>query len=78
MVIPTAAVAQTAPQATATTPTVKQTVAAKPRVVCTEEEVTGSKFTKRICTTVQARAERRQDDQDFLKQAQTPGFDSGH
>ena len=77
-VIPTAAVAQIAPAAPPAKPAIKQSAAAKPKVVCHEEEITGSKFTKRICTTLQVQADRQQQDQEFVKQVQTPGFDNGH
>src|SRR5436305_852325 len=56
MTPPGAGAAQTAAPPTASTATnnaANRSLAAKPRLICTEEEVVGTRFTKKTCLTEQ-------------------------
>jgi len=89
MAIPAAAAAQTAPAAPTasaqTTPPATPAPAAKrvaknsgDQIVCTREPIIGSKFTRKVCTTLQSQADRKLQDQQFLNKAQTPGYTNGN
>lgn len=71
---PDAATAPSAPSA----PPPAVASKAKDDVVCKTEEVTGSRFPKKVCYSKAEAAERRQLEQDHLRDNQTGGLIRGH
>jgi len=81
MTMSVTAVAQTAAPAAVSSPSANPNPAkpaAAEKRICKESEVVGSRFPKRICLTAQQWAERQQDDQDWIKKAQTSGYTNGN